>query len=214
MRRLPLSCLLLAAFTASFTACGGPPKPAPEPAEHSLANLAAQHIALLPTYATRVVPGLGWTSIDRPADLKTTLDADILAAFDERGIRKQWIFPADLARGHRQNPTYTADPFELAEEPIRASALVLETRLPEPLASQIRGLIALHEDVRYVLAPVELRFEKAGTGGRGVLRLVLVDARLSSVKWIGEISSDTLPAFSPAISAGIASKFARAVSVQ
>lgn len=210
MRRLALFGVLL----ATFVACGGPPKTAPEPAEHSLANLAAQHIVILPTYAVRVVPGLGWGSIGRPSDLQKTLDADIVAAFDERGIRKTWIFPADLELAYRRNPTYSPDPSTLAEEPLRSPVLALETRLAEPFASQVRTLVALHEDARYVLAPVELRLEKAGTGGRGVLRLVLMDARLSKVTWIGEFSSDTLPAFSPAITAGIASKLASAVAVQ
>jgi hypothetical protein len=75
-------------------------------------------------------------------------------------------------------------------------------------------LIALHDEARYVLAPVELRLEKAGTGGRGVLRLVLIDARLSNVAWIGEFTSDTLAAYSPAVTAGIASKLAAAIAAQ
>jgi hypothetical protein len=210
MRRLALFCVLV----ATFVACGGPPKPAPEPAEHSLANLAAQHIALLPTYAVRIVPGLGWGAVGRPADLQKLLDADIVSAFDERGLNKTWVFPKDLDRAYRQNPTYATDPYNLAEEPLRSPVLALETRLAEPFATQVRRLIALHDEVRYVLAPVELRFEKAGTGGRGVLRLVLIDARLSNITWIGEFASDTLPAYSPAITAGIASKLASAVSVQ
>ena len=58
-------------------------------------------------------------------------------------------------------------------------------------------LVALHQDVRLVLAPVELRIEKAGpTTGRGVLRVALIDARLSNVYWSGEIPSDTASAFS------------------
>ena len=77
----------------------------------------------------------------------------------------------------------------------------------------MRTLVALHDDVRYVLAPVELRLEQAGTGGRGVLRVVLLDARLSKVMWIGEFSSDTLTAFGPAVTAGIAAKLASAVAV-
>ena len=39
-------------------------------------------------------------------------------------------------------------------------------RLPEPLASQLRTIVALHDDARLVLAPVELRLE-AATGQRG-----------------------------------------------
>jgi hypothetical protein len=68
-------------------ACGGAgaPKAAPEPAEHSLSGLAAQHIAVLPSYSVRVMPGLDW-AIGRPSDVQKTLDADILAALDEGAL--------------------------------------------------------------------------------------------------------------------------------
>jgi hypothetical protein len=92
--------------------------------------------------------------------------------------------------------------------------LAVDQRLTEPLASQLRTLIALHEDARLVLAPVELRFEPAGTGGRGVLRLVLVDPRMSVTRWIGEIASDPAPAYGPVISASIASKLANLVAAR
>jgi hypothetical protein len=200
---------------ASIASCGGgKPQTAPEPSESSLANLAAQHIALLPAYAVRVVPGLGWSSIGRIADVQKTLDADIAAALDEHSIHKTWIYPSDLEQSFKRNPTYATDPSTLAEEPLRSPRLELEQRLPEPFASQLRTLVALHDDVRYALAPVELRLEKAGTGGRGVLRVVLLDARLSKVTWIGEFTSDTVAAYSPAITAGIAAKFASAVASQ
>src|SRR5262249_51543620 len=145
---------------------------------------------------------------------KTLLDADLASAFDERGLNKTWVLPAELARAYRQNSTYASDPFNLAEEQLRSPLLKLETRLAEPFASQVSVLIRVHDEVRYVLAPVELRLEPAGTGGHGVLRVVLLDARLSNVVWIGEFSSDTLPAYSAAVTAGIASKLASAVSSQ
>lgn len=211
MRRLSLTVLVVGLLVGCG---GGKPQTAPEPAEHSLANLAAQHIALLPTYAVHVVPGLTWGSIGRPSDVQKTLDADLAAALDEHSIHKTWIYPSDLEQSYKRNPTYATDPSTLAEEPLRSPRLELEQRLPEPFASQLRTLVALHDDVRYALAPVELRLEKAGTGGRGVLRVVLLDARLSKVTWIGEFASDTLNAYSPAITAGIASKFASAVASQ
>jgi len=200
---------------ALASACqGGPPASSPAPAEHSLAGLAAQHLAVLPTYAVRLMPGLAW-SIGRPDDVKHEVDAEIASAFDERGLRKQWVFPEDLAASFRRNSTYAADPYALAEEPLRAPSLRPDARLAEPLASQIRTLVALHQDVRLVLAPVELRLEKAGsTTGRGVLRVVLIDARLSSVFWTGEIASDTTSTFSPAIAATIAARLASAVAPQ
>lgn len=214
MRR-PAFRLLTATLFIYASACGGAgtPKTPPQPAEHSLAGLAAQHIAVLPAYSVRVMPGLDW-SIGRPSDVQKTLDADIVSALDERGVKKAWIFPEQLLAAHKRNPTYTTDPYALAEEPLRAPALALETRMPEPLAGQIRSLVALFNDTRLVLAPVELRMERAGTGGRGVLRLVLVDARLSNVRWIGEIASDTSATFGPAITASIAARLAAAVATQ
>ncbi|HEX3868100.1 MAG TPA: hypothetical protein VHV78_15160, partial [Gemmatimonadaceae bacterium] len=161
-----------------------------------------------------VMPPLRWAgAIGRPMDVQRTLDADILAAFDDRGLRKSWIFPQDLEESYHRNSSYATDPYDLAEEPLRSPSLILDARLPEPLASQLRTLIALHDDARLVLAPVELRLEEAGAAGaRGVLRLVLIDPRYSAVRWIGEIPSDTVATFGPVISASIAARLAAVVA--
>ena len=206
---------LVASLLVAGVACGGAAKPntQPELAEHSLSGLAAQRIVLLPTYSIRVMPGLSW-SIGRPIDIQRTLDADLLAALDERGLRKKWIFPDDLQASFKRNASYAADPYGLAEEPLRSPALNIEQRLVEPLASQLRTLVALHEDARLILAPVEVRFEPTGTGGRAVLRLVLVDPRLSRPTWIGEVVSDSATAFGPVISASLASKLANLVAIR
>jgi hypothetical protein len=208
---------LVTSLALSGVACRGASQPQaqPELAEHSLSGLAAQHIVLLPTYSIRIMPGLAWSSvIGRPVDVERTLDADLLAALDEKGLRKQWIFPEDLQASFKRNASYAADPYSLAEEPLRSPSLNVEQRLPEPLASQLRTLVALHEDARMILAPVELRFEPAGTGGRGVLRIVLIDPRLSRPTWIGEVASDSAAAFGPVISASIAAKLANIVAIR
>ena len=55
----------------------------------------------------------------------------------------------------------------------------------------------------------------AGQGtARGVLRVVLLDARLSNVRWIGDITSDPAPGFGAAITASVAAKLAAAVAPQ
>lgn len=208
---------LIASLVVSGMACraASQPQAQPELAEHSLAGLAAQHIVLLPTYSIRLMPGLAWaTAIGSPNEVKRTLDADLLAALDEKGIRKTWIFPEDLQQSFKRNASYAADPYTLAEEPLRSPALNVEQRLPEPLASQLRTLVALHEDARLILAPVELRFEPSGTGGRAVLRIVLVDPRLSRPTWIGEVVSDVAPSFGPVLSASVAAKLANIVAIR
>jgi len=163
---------LVAWASLGLVACKSPPKPL-EPSEHALAGLAAQHVAVLPAYAVKLMPGLGPLDL-KPVEFERMLDADLPAAFDDRGIKKGWLFPPDLRSSFRRNSSYAADPDNLAQEPLRSPMLAVDARLPEPLASQIRTLVALHDDVRLVLAPVELRLEPVAgqTGGRGVLRVV------------------------------------------
>jgi hypothetical protein len=211
-QRFRLPTLILSAAIC-FGACKtSQPTPA-QPPEHALSGLAAQHVVILPTYIVRVAPGLGWT-LPRFTDVAKTQDNDIAAAFRDRGIRT-WIMPGGLDSAFRRNPTYATDPHTLAEEPLRSPTLGVDQRLPEPLASQLRTLVALHDDTRLVLAPVELRVEAtpgAAGSGRGVLRLVLVDARASSVRWIGEVASDPAPAFGPAITTSIADKLSAVIA--
>jgi hypothetical protein len=204
--------VLLVPLVPLLVACGHSPTPSPaKPSEHALSGLAAQHVVILPTYSVRVAPGFGW-KVPRPADVARTQDADIAASFDEHSIRT-WILPSRLDSAYRRNPTYATDPHTLAEEPLRSPTLGGDQRLPEPIATQLRTIVALHDDTRLVLAPVELRFEAADAGaGRGVLRLVLIDARASSVLWVGEITSDPAPSLGPAITASIASKLTAVVT--
>ncbi len=188
--------------------------PVAEPSEHALSGLARVHVAVLPAYAVHIAPGLSWaSSISSPEAVRQTLDADIASAFDDRGLRHQWIFPPELEASYRRNAAYASDPRDLAEEPLRSPSLSVDARIPEPLASQLRTLVALHDDVRLVLAPVELRFEPvSATAGRAVLRLVLVDARMSNVRWMGEINSDTATTYGPVITASIGAKLAAVVA--
>jgi hypothetical protein len=202
-------------FAAPFLgACKSSSSTPAQPSEHALSGLAAQHVVILPTYMVRVATGLSW-NLRRPAEVAQNQDADIAAAFKDRGIRG-WIYPSGLDSAFRRNPSYASDPHALAEEPLRSPTLGGDQRLPEPLATQLRTIVALHDDTRLILAPVELRLEPAkgsepGTG-RGVLRLVLVDARTSSVLWVGDIASDAVPAFGPSITAKIASKLSAIIS--
>jgi hypothetical protein len=187
-------------------------KPAPsQPPEHALSGLAAQHVVVLPTYMVRVVPGLGWT-VPRMNEIARTLDADIASSLEEHNIRT-WTMPSGLDSAFHRNPTYATDPHALAEEPLRSPSLGGDQQLPEPIASQLRTIVALHEDTRMVLAPVELKLEAAGPGmGRGVLRLVLIDARPVQVRWVGDVSSDPVPEFGPAITASIAAKLSSVIA--
>jgi hypothetical protein len=171
--------------------------------------MTAQRVVVTPVFALDVKPDLAWgANVGRQTAVLRQLDADIAAELRERGLR-DWVFAEALVQSHQRNPTYTADPYRLALEPLRAPKIALGSRLGEPLASQVRTMVAL-SDSRYVLTPVELRFERVGTGtaGRGVLRLALLDARSSEVRWLGEAVGDTSSAFGPAVTASVATKLA------
>jgi hypothetical protein len=154
-------------------------------------------------------------AVSSPREYLATLDAEIAAALAERGVGTGWVMPADIVRSARRNPTYSTDPYALTVAVLEPGhkAPARDAPLSEPLASQLRTITALG-DARYVLVPVELRFERlsgAGvdtTAGHAVLRLALVDARASQVRWLGDVPSDPSSAFSPALAAGVASRLA------
>ena len=203
-------------------ACGGgqqasqAPTPAtPAPVSRPLASLAGQRVVLTPAYRIREGDPLGWAAqIPRSRDLLRGLDTAIASELAQRGLEKQWVYPADLVRSTRANPTYAVDPYALAVEPLRNPNLSPGGKIGDPLATQLRTIIAL-QDSRAVLLPVELRFEKDKFGqGIAVLRAVLVDARIGDVRWTGEAVSDPSPTFSRALLASVASHFADLITIR
>ena len=147
-----------------------------------------------------IAPELSWGAEQAGGrELLRALDDDIAAALADRGLQTNWVMPADLALSYKRNPTYATDPYALAEESLRSSSFTIGSRLQEPLASQLRTMIALHENARAVLLPVELRFERAdatsaASAARATLRLALVDPRFSEARWVGTVTSDTTSA--------------------
>jgi hypothetical protein len=159
-----------------------------------LAPLAATGAIVAPAFAVSVTTQLSGTIGDARLLLRD-LDSAIASALSERGLRRGWILPADLAVSYKHNPTYAPDPYALAEEPLRGPAFTTASRLPEPLASQLRTMIALHDDARLVLLPIQLTFEPAAgapNAARASLKLALVDPRFSEARWVGFVRSDSV----------------------
>jgi len=200
-------------------ACGGQQgsqtQTAPPPVSRPLAWLAGQRIVLTPVYRIREGDAMGWTAqIPRSREFLRALDTAIAGELAQRGLEKQWVYPADLARSTRASPTYTVDPNALAVEPLRNPGLAQGGKIGDPLATQLRTIIAMH-DSRMVLLPVELRFDRDKSGqGIAVLRAVLVDARIGDIRWVGEASSDPSPTFSRALLASVASHFADLITIR
>jgi len=200
-------------------ACGGKQgsqtQTAPPPVNRPLAWLAGQRIVLTPVYRIREGDAMGWAAqIPRSREFLRALDTAIAGELAQRGLEKQWVYPADLARSTRASPTYTVDPNALAVEPLRNPGLAQGGKIGDPLATQLRTIVAMH-DSRMVLLPVELRFDRDKSGqGIAVLRAVLVDARIGDVRWVGEASSDPSPTFSRALLASVASHFADLITIR
>lgn len=178
-----------------------------------LAALAAQRVIVTPAYRLRTADPLGWAAqIPRSRDYLKSLDDEITFVLGERGLKTQWVYSADLLRSMRGNPTYAVDPYSLAVDPLRHPDAGSGTKLGDPLLTQLRTLVALH-DSRAVLIPVELRFEKEKSGqGIAILRVALVDGRLGDVRWAGEVKSDPSATFSRSLLASLAGHLADLVT--
>lgn len=193
-----LAAWLTLAFCAAGAgaACGAkdPPRNAPAPTTargRPLANLAGQRVVVVPALVVREGDPAGWAArIPRLREFLRVLDDEIAAALADRGLGQAWVFPDQLWRGHSRNPSLGVDPYRLATQPLRGARLAVGDRIPEPLASQLRALVAMH-DGRLVLLPVEVFFDidrVAGTG-RTAVRVALVDARLAEIRWSGEVKA-------------------------
>jgi hypothetical protein len=175
-----------------------------------LSNLSGFVIAVAPTQAASSAV-ISPNSPPPSATLLTMMDRDLQAAFRDRDVGKSWVFGDALTRSFRTNPTYAADPGSLAVEPLRSTVPQAGSRVPEPLATQLRTMIALHDAV-LVLLPVELRLKGGGADlvrpVQGTLRIAIIDPRASVFRMVSDVVSDTASQFGPVITASLASKVA------
>ena len=193
---------LLLALPLALAACqtgGGAEGPAPfaDPVR-PLAALTTQQVIVAPVNRLRESDALGWTGqIPRSREFMRSFDEALEAELGARGLKSRWVYPDALARAARSNPSHAVDPYALALSPLRAANAVAGVRLADPLASQLRTMIALQESARALLIPVELWFERDADGkGVAVLRLAMVDGRTSEVRWLGDVRSDPTSSFS------------------
>lgn len=157
------------------------------PRNSPLSGLAGQHIVVLPVHYLRA-DTLGWSArVTNPRSTLAAIDSAIERSLSERGLRTAWTYPPALARSARRNAGYVSDPYSLAAERLRLGARPITGQVPEPLASQLRSIVAV-TDARYALFPVELRFEQLPDGrALPVLRIALMDVRGAAVRWIGDV---------------------------
>jgi hypothetical protein len=203
LRRLP-GILVLAA------ACGGSKATSttPAPESHPLAGITGQNIIVAPVQSLRVPADVGWPAPPPSRQTLAHLDSIIADTLRMRVGNTGWVYADGVVQSAANNPTYATDPRALAVNPLRSPAVKLGDRLPEPVASQLRTMIAFH-DARLVLIPLDLSVERTPGGmGRPVVHIMLVDPRSSVVRWIGRVTGDDSPAFTSDIPAIIASRLA------
>ena len=123
-------------------------------AQRPLERLAAEQMVVLPVQYLTFADSLGWSQgAPSTRSFLGTLDDEIAFALSERGLRTHWTMAPDLERAVGRNQGYAPDPRALSAGEIRSGQKDAEWQLREPLASQLRALLAL-TDARYVLFPV------------------------------------------------------------
>lgn len=167
--------------------------------------------------------GGGWDIVPAGASLLPILDEEITDAFRKRGVKSNWTFGREIAEASLRNGGITGNPRELAAQGIRR-VKPGDTPLPEPLASEIRGIVAL-TNARYVVLPLEVNVDTRGGERKGSVRLLLIDSRTARVTWSEDVIATTSrdpqvvsDALSPygfrQLSRDIAAKFADMVVAQ
>ena len=157
------------------------------------------------------------------AALLPILDEEITDAFRKRGVKSNWTFGREIAEASMRSGGITGNPRELSAQGIRR-VKPGDTPLPEPLASEIRGIVAL-TNARYTILPLEVNIDTRGGERKGLVRLLLIDARTARVLWAEDVSaaasrdpqvvSDALSPYGfRQLSRDIASKFADMVVAQ
>jgi hypothetical protein len=175
----------------------------------ALAGMEGKDLVLAPTAYLRPGDKLGWvTAMKSPRDFLRLTDSLLQESLQGRAYKVKWVFPPQLRRAADRSAGMIQDPDALSEQQLLPSIWKPRNPLYDPLAGQVRSLIAA-QNSRYVLAPVEIRFVSTldASGAKpappppgtpppppvqlAVLRLALLDAEGTAVIWAGDVTGDT-----------------------
>jgi len=198
-------------FAAALSVACSPPPPAtttPPVILRPLEKLAGEEIVVLPVQYLSSSDTLGWYAQirDRSA-LLAQLDQQIEAALTARGLGQTWTFGPEIARASKVNSIVMRDARSLSAEWLRGRIEASDDPMREPLATQLRGLVGL-KGQRYAVLPVELHLENSAGMGVAKLRVLMIDARMTHIKWVGEVQSVPMKTLSPALITSVATHFA------
>jgi hypothetical protein len=166
-------------------------KESAEPVMSPLAGMIGRQMLVLPAqYLSISNANGGWDIVPAGAALLPILDEEITDQFRKRGVKNNWTFARQITESADRNGGLAGNPRELSAQGIRRMKAG-DTPLPEPLASEIRGLVAL-TSARFAVVPLEVHFDTRGGLSKASLRVLLIDARTARIAWTDDIEATPL----------------------
>jgi hypothetical protein len=186
-----------------------------DPGETGHAPLAVwtgRKVIVLPVCYLQEGDSLGWgAQIPDVTQWLASFDAELTFALADRGLKTVWVMSDRLLAEYRRNQDYMSDPYHLAAEWLRyPGPKKVVPYLPDPLAGQLRSILAMNDKAEYVLLPIEIRFVAVPglKGGQAVLRVAVIDPRRLKTPWMADVSSDIEEKFTPALLTSLAEHLA------
>ena len=153
-----------------------------------LSGMAGRQLLVFPAqYLSLGNPGGGYDIVPAGPALLPILDEEIADTFHKRGVKSNWIFGRAITEAAVRNGGLAGDPRQLSVQGIRR-VKAGDTPLPEPLASEVRNLVAL-TGARYALLPLEVHMDVKGNERRSSVRFLLIDARTARVSWSDDVEA-------------------------
>jgi hypothetical protein len=202
--RSPLAALAGAALMLGCASSSQSAREEAAPVTSPLAGMIGRQLLVLPTQYLAVPSAAGgWDITQAGSSLTPILDEEIADTFRKRGVKSNWTFAREITESAYRNGGLVGDPRELGAQGLRRIKAG-DSPLPEPLASDIRKLIAL-TGARYAVLPLEVHVDTRNGERKGTLHVLLIDSRTSRVSWVGDV--DATPVRDPQIVAEVMSPY-------
>lgn len=140
------------------------------------------------------------------------VDSALTAVLRERGLDGAWSLPPNTSRVAQGDVMNRTDPRGVSVAGLGPSRRPNDLDLREPLATQLRAIVALVPDGRLVLLPLEVRVTGAAGARVAAMRLAFLDARQSTVLTFPDVTGSAAADDRAAIRAAV-EKFADLVVV-
>jgi hypothetical protein len=110
------------------------------------------------------------------------LDSALTAVLRDRGLGTTWSLAPNTSRVAQREVMLRTDPRALSTAGLVPSRRRNDLDLRDPLASQLRAIIAMVPESRMILLPLEVRVLSTPRGQKqATLRIALLDGRMSTV---------------------------------